>query len=58
MTQPDMNFYEMIRLREYWNFILCGEYEPFGLNYYNRNTMIEYNNSIQLKKIMGTGQIL
>ena len=58
MTQPDMNFYELIRLRECWNYLVCGEYEPYGLNLYNRAMMAEYDNTIQIKKLIGTGKIL
>jgi len=39
-------FLECIRLREYWNFMQCGEYEPMGLTYENRWNMSEYEMGI------------
>lgn len=43
-------FDECIRLREYWNFMQCGEYEPMGLTYENRCNMGEYDAGIRATK--------
>ena len=57
-AQPNMNFYECIRLREYWNFFLCGEYEPLGLNTENRQNMMQYEGAIMMKKMAMNGKLL
>lgn len=53
MYDVSMNFIECIRLREYWNYILCGEWEPFGVNFENRWNMNQYEVALAYKKRWG-----
>lgn len=46
---------ECIRLREYWNFVLCKEWEPYGLNLENRMNFAMYESGIRDKKFVPYG---
>lgn len=51
MYDASVCFMECIRLREYWNFLLCGEYEPYGLTIENRYNMEAFEHTVELKKM-------